>query len=60
MGGMGKRWKSAPQRAGEDYREWLRNHILLQPLSFLVPGGGTMVATFYLPPDVSILTAALN
>jgi len=57
--GMGKEWETSPQRACKDFKEWLRNHIAVQPLSFFVPGGGTMLATLLIPSDTSVVLAAL-
>lgn len=49
----------ARQRAYKDFKAWLRNHIAVQPLSFLLPGVGTMLATYLIPPDISITLAAI-
>ena len=47
------------QRIKKDYREWLRNHIASQPLSFILPGVGTMLATFFIPTDTNIICAGI-
>ena len=51
--------ETARQRACKDFKVWLRNHIAVQPLSFVLPGGGTMLATYLIPPDTSITLAAI-
>jgi len=51
--------ETARQRACKDFKVWLRNHIAAQPLSFVLPGVGTMLATYLIPPDISITLAAI-
>jgi hypothetical protein len=46
-------------RAKQDTDTWLLNHIVAWFLAFLLPGGGTMVATFFIPPNADIRIAAL-
>jgi hypothetical protein len=56
---MSKNWESSSQRAKKDFKDWLRNHIAAQPLSFFVPGAGTMLVTYLIPSNVSIFMATL-
>lgn len=52
-------WKMARQRASRDFKGWLRNHIAVQPLSFVLTGVGTWLFTYLIPPDMSIPLAAM-
>ena len=54
-----RKWETAPDRAWKDTTDWLLNHIFAWVLAFLLPGGGTMLATWSIPANVSIRTAAI-
>jgi membrane protein implicated in regulation of membrane protease activity len=53
------KWETAPQRAWKDTNTWLFNHIIAWILSFVLPGVGTVLATFFIPPNVTIGMAGL-
>jgi hypothetical protein len=45
--------------AWEDTKDWLLNHIIAWFLAFLLPGGGTVLATYFIPPTMDIKLVAL-
>ncbi|MFC1962279.1 hypothetical protein ACFLWN_04495 [Chloroflexota bacterium] len=45
--------QSAWSRSCNDTSAWLHSHILAWFFAFLVPGGGTVLATSVVPPDVA-------
>ncbi len=53
------KWETAPQRAWNDTKDWLLNHILAWFLAFIVPGGGTVLAAWLIPPTMDFKLAAL-
>ena len=56
---MEEKWETAPHRAWRDNTQWLLNHIVAWFLAFIVPGGGTMLATLFIPANVDLKVAAL-
>lgn len=56
---MGRKYETAPQRALVDFKDWVRNYILAQVLFYLVPGGGAVLATIFIPPEISFKVAVI-
>ena len=56
---MEEKWETAPHVACRDSTQWLRNHIVAWFLAFIVPGGGTMLATLFIPPNADLKVATL-
>lgn len=52
-------WESTSRRIRQDAWNWLQNHIVAWVLAFIVPGGGTVLATLLIPVTTNIRLAAL-
>lgn len=51
--------QSAPRKAWEDTKKWLLDNVISWFLAFLLPGGGTMLATWRLASNVGIMRATV-
>lgn len=50
---------STGKRVYKDSNDWLQNYIIAWFLAFFVPGGGTVIATLFIPPTVNYKLASL-
>lgn len=56
---MASLWgESTSKRIWEDTKSWLQNHIIAWFLAFFLPGGGSVLATLFIPPTMDFRLAA--
>jgi len=51
--------ESTRKRIWKDTKEWLKNHIIVLFLVFIVTGGGSVVATLFIPATMNFRLATL-